>query len=157
MVILDEVTVIHAPIERCFDLARSIDLRVRSAPHNEEVIAGVTSGLIGIDQEVVSRIHYLGRLRDITLRVSRMDSPRFFQEQMVRGPFRSFEHDHVLAERGQGLTAMRDSLRFEASWLSKGPLRKSLLEMLKRRNEFLVRVAESDEWTQYLPAETARI
>ena len=44
---------INAPIERCFDLSRSIDLHTLSTSHtNEKAIAGVTSGLIGLNEEV---------------------------------------------------------------------------------------------------------
>jgi hypothetical protein len=40
-------TLIHAPIERVFDLSRSIDLHQQSMRHiSEKAIAGKTSGLI---------------------------------------------------------------------------------------------------------------
>jgi hypothetical protein len=45
------LTSIAAPIERCFDLARSIDLHMASTNWSgERAIAGVTSGLIGAGQ-----------------------------------------------------------------------------------------------------------
>lgn len=44
-------TQINAPIERCFDLSRSIDLHKISTAHTkEEAINGVTSGLINLDE-----------------------------------------------------------------------------------------------------------
>jgi len=55
------LTSIAAPIERCFDLARSIDLHMASTNWSgERAIAGVTSGLIGAGQEVTPplRIHF---------------------------------------------------------------------------------------------------
>ena len=46
-------TLIRAPIERCFDLARDIGLHVRSTAATREVaIAGVTKGLISLGEEV---------------------------------------------------------------------------------------------------------
>lgn len=40
-------TFIDAPVERCFDLARSIDLHKISLEHtNEKAVAGKTAGLI---------------------------------------------------------------------------------------------------------------
>ena len=53
-------TLIPAPIERCFDLARDIDLHVRSTAHTREVaVAGVRTGLIGPGDEVTwEGIHF---------------------------------------------------------------------------------------------------
>jgi len=53
MIRIDLVTRIAAPVERCFDLARSIDLHMASTDRTgEQAIAGITSGLIGLEQEV---------------------------------------------------------------------------------------------------------
>ena len=47
---------IAAPIDVVFDLARSIDLHVQStAQTNERAVAGRTSGLIGLGEEVTWR------------------------------------------------------------------------------------------------------
>ena len=55
MPVIDFLTSIAAPPEICFDLARDIDLHVESTPGtNERAVAGVTSGMIGLDQEITS-------------------------------------------------------------------------------------------------------
>jgi len=47
------VTEVRAPVDRCFDLARDIDLHRRSMDASQErAVAGVTSGPIGPGQEV---------------------------------------------------------------------------------------------------------
>jgi hypothetical protein len=47
-------TLVFAPIDRCFDLSRSIDLHKISTSHtNETAIAGVTSGLICLNEQVI--------------------------------------------------------------------------------------------------------
>jgi hypothetical protein len=47
MPIITLKTEIHAPIERCFDLARSIDLhQLSTAGTRERAVGGVTSGLL---------------------------------------------------------------------------------------------------------------
>jgi len=52
---------IRAPIERCFDLSRDVELHTRSLDHtNERAIAGRVSGLIGLDEEA----GVLGRVVD---------------------------------------------------------------------------------------------
>ncbi|MGO4878380.1 hypothetical protein ACEN2P_17390 [Pedobacter psychrotolerans] len=46
-------TQIAAPIEKCFDLCRSIDLHLKSMQHTDErAIDGRTSGLIGFHETV---------------------------------------------------------------------------------------------------------
>ena len=50
---IEIVTTIAAPPGRCFDLARSIDLHLESAAAtSEKVVAGRTSGLIEMGEEV---------------------------------------------------------------------------------------------------------
>jgi len=64
MVRLEELTVIHAPIERCFDLARSVEVHLAGNVHSGEAavaMAGVTSGVIGMAQRVTWRAKHFGR------------------------------------------------------------------------------------------------
>ncbi len=57
-IILD--TWINAPVERCFDLARSIDLhKISTEQTNEKAISGVTSGLIGLNETVGVKKKYV--------------------------------------------------------------------------------------------------
>lgn len=53
MVTLKEVTVIRAPIARCFDLARSVEAHLAGNVHWGEVAVaedGITSGLVDLGQ-----------------------------------------------------------------------------------------------------------
>ncbi|WP_230143380.1 MULTISPECIES: hypothetical protein [unclassified Pedobacter] len=53
-------TSINAPIERCFDLAISIDLHVQSMQSSgEKAIAGKRAGLIGLHESVIWRARHL--------------------------------------------------------------------------------------------------
>lgn len=157
MALIELSTVLHAPIERCFDLGRSIDLHVRSAEASRErAVAGVTTGLIGLGDEVTWRALHFGIPWRMTSRITAMERPVFFQDCMVRGPFAVFEHDHVFEAEG-GTTRMRDVLRFEAPM---GPVGRvvsgrmilpHLTRFLLERNAILKRVAESEEeWKAYL-------
>ena len=103
MMALNETTLIRAPIERCFDLERSIDLHTKTTQRTgERAIAGVTSGLIGLNEEVTWSARHLGLTQTMTVRITAVDRPRYFQDRMVRGAFRFFEHDHFFADRGGG-------------------------------------------------------
>jgi hypothetical protein len=58
---IELATSIAAPIERVFDLARSIDLHMKSTSRTgERAIAGTTSGLIGLGQGVTWRARHFG-------------------------------------------------------------------------------------------------
>lgn len=53
MIRIDETTLIHAPIERCFDLSRSVEVHLLANVHSGEqamAVGGVTSGLVGLLQ-----------------------------------------------------------------------------------------------------------
>lgn len=158
MIALEETTLIHAPVERCFDLSRSIDLHTRSTEDTgERAIAGVTSGLISMDEEVTWSARHLGVTQTMTVRITAMDRPKYFRDRMVRGAFRFFEHEHAFADRGNGITEMRDDLRFAAPPPLLGRLIEPLLarylrKFLRERNRILKEVAESDEWRKYLPS-----
>jgi ligand-binding SRPBCC domain-containing protein len=156
MIRIELVTRIAAPVERCFDLARSIDLHMASTDWTgERAIAGVTSGLIGPEQEVTWKGRHFGVLITHTSRITAYDRPRYFQDCMMRGAFRSFCHDHFF-EISDGLTLMKDVMQFEASFgilgslVEKLVLKRHMIELLLRRNLHIQRVAESDEWRRYL-------
>lgn len=158
MVTLIVTTIIHAPPERCFDLSRSIDLhKASTARTGEQAVAGVTSGLIGIGEEVTWRARHFGVWQRITSRISAFDRPGYFQDTMIRGAFRFFQHDHFFVEQRSGITEMKDVLRFAApipiaGRLAELVLKPYLRQFLRERNELLRQVAESDGWLRYLTA-----
>jgi ligand-binding SRPBCC domain-containing protein len=160
MVRIEMVTLITTPVERCFDLSRSIDLHTTSTDWTgERAIAGTTSGLIGLDQEVTWQGRHFGFNFRHTSRISIYDRPSHFQDCMVRGAFKSFYHDHYF-ESASGGTRMTDSMQFEAPWgllgrLVEGTLDSHLRLLLRRRNECIKRVAESREWQNFLAGHQA--
>jgi ligand-binding SRPBCC domain-containing protein len=156
MVSLQEITIIHAPIQRCFDLSRSIDLHLLStASTGERAVAGATSGLIGLGGWVTWRAKHFGIWQELTSEITALDSPKYFQDTMLRGAFRFFQHDHYFVERGNGVTEMRDVLRFAApvpllGRISEIFLRPYLSRFLRKRNELLKKVAESEDFQRFL-------
>jgi hypothetical protein len=150
-----------APMERCFKLSTSIDL-VSAAGTGEKAIGGVTSGLIGPDDSVEWKGRHFGQAG---IHTSRIDSTRidgwrpysYFREVMVQGSFARFEHERHFALMDDG-TRMRDEIRFSIpglfSGLSEKLVRRHLVRMFKRRNAFIKRVAESEQWRRYLEEES---
>lgn len=156
MTILRLTTTIHAPIERCFDLARSIDLHRESAgASQEEAIAGVTRGLIGANEEVTWRARHLGFAFTLTSRITAFERPGYFRDEMVRGPFAHMRHDHRFETR-DGHTEMSDVFDFAAPLGALGALVDTLylgrymLRFLATRNAVIRRVAESERWRGFL-------
>jgi ligand-binding SRPBCC domain-containing protein len=153
---IELTTEIAAPRERCFDLARSIDLHLLSTQGTgEKAVAGVTSGLIGLGQDVTWQGRHLGFRITHQSRITQYRRPDHFQDRMVNGRFRYFCHDHHFEQTGPENTRMRDFLEFEAPMgflgriVEKTVLRAHLRGLLERRNECIKRVAESDDWKRY--------
>ena len=150
------VTRIQAPIERCFDLARSIELHMRStASTSERAIAGTTTGLIGAGQDVTWRARHFGVWQRFTSRITAYDRPTHFRDSMVRGAFQRFEHDHDVCQEGAE-TVMTDRLIYQAPCGVAGIIAERLFltrylqRFLTTRAQTIQRVAESAEWMTYL-------
>jgi ligand-binding SRPBCC domain-containing protein len=161
MIVLRLTTFIAAPIERCFDLSRSIDLHIKStAPSGERVVAGITTGLIGSGETVTWNGRHFGFMIAHTSIISSFNRPTYFQDSMLRGLFNSFVHDHHF-ESQDGGTLMRDEIHFAAplgplGWLvERLLLRKHLLRLIERRNQTIKQVAESEDCRKFLPLITS--
>ena len=159
MPVIELSTRIRAPIQRCFDLARSIDLHVESmASAGERAVAGVTRGLIGPDEQVTWRARHFGVWQHLTSRITAFDPPRHFRDSMVRGAFARFDHDHFFVALDEH-TEMRDVFDFTSPL---GPLgrvadilvlTRYMRRFLVERNRVLQRIAESDAWRALLGPE----
>ena len=143
-------THINAPIERCFDLARSIDLHMESTKQTgEQAIAGRTSGLIGLGEAVTWRAKHLGFWQTLTSKITEFDYPNHFTDEMVEGAFKSIRHEHLFyAVNNQ--TVMKDIFIFEPPFGILGKLANFLFlarymeNLLIKRNRVIKGAAESD-------------
>ena len=119
MAAFELVTVIKANPEECFDLSRDLDLHVRSMRDSgERAIGGRTSGLIGLDEEVLWEARHFGLKHRHRSRITAYDRPHHFRDEMVEGRFKRYEHDHFF-ERHQDGTRMKDLVVFECPF---GPI-----------------------------------
>lgn len=149
-------TQIKAPIERCFDLSRSIDLHKISTEHtNEEAIAGVTSGLIQLNESVTWRAKHFGIYQALSSKITAFESPVMFVDEMVKGAFKSFRHEHKFSETQDG-TLMIDEfdyvspLGFIGRIVDAVVLKRYMTKLLIKRNDTIKSFAESDEWKKLL-------
>jgi ligand-binding SRPBCC domain-containing protein len=149
-------TQIHAPLERCFDLARSIDLHtVSTEGSNEKAVGGRTKGLI-LEGETVTWIatHFFVR-QTLTTKIVSMQRPNRFYDVMQRGTFKSMEHEHIFRHQN-GVTIMIDDFVYEPPFKILGQifdkliLRRYMTRLLTVRNSTIKQVAESDLWMNFL-------
>lgn len=152
MPLIELTTVIQAPIRRCFDLARSIDLHKLSMTGTEEqAIDGITSGLIGQGERVTWRARHFGITQTLTSEITRLDLPYYFRDEMIKGAFKVLRHDHLFQETGKA-TLMTDRFYFESpGWLlgkliNKIVLTSYLKGLIEKRNQVIKEIAETDQW-----------
>lgn len=141
-------TFIGAPVEVCFDLARDVEAHMAStAETGERAVAGRTSGLMELNDEVTWEAKHLGVRQRLTSKITALERPRMFVDEMQRGAFKSLRHLHLFEETGGG-TLMKDELTFVsplgllgrlADWLF---LENYMRRFLIKHNEHIKRVAE---------------
>src|ERR1035441_2203119 len=87
MIRIEETTVIDAPIDRCFDLSRSVEVHLVANVHCGEqalAVGGVTSGLVDFSQEVTWRAKHFGVWQNLTSKTTALEPPSYFQVTMIQ-------------------------------------------------------------------------
>lgn len=150
-------TIINAPIERCFDLSRSVDLHeISTAQTNEKAIDGVISGLIGVGESVTWKAKHFGIYHTLTSEITQLNSPVFFQDEMTKGIFKRFVHEHHFRKVSIARTEIVDVFEFESPLWALGKIadkyfvRKHMLGLLVRRSEVIKFYAETEKWRKIL-------
>ena len=156
MPLIQVITLIHAPVERVFDLARSVDLHADAAyPAKATAIAGVTQGLIGPGEEVTWLAKQFGLARTLTSRIVVFSRPGHFRDSMVRGPFRRFDHDHFFTAQGEA-TRVEDRFDFTTPLGFAGRIANALFlhahmrRLIETQAQAVKQAAEGDGWKSYL-------
>ncbi|MET4083647.1 ligand-binding SRPBCC domain-containing protein [Pedobacter sp. UYP30] len=142
-------TEINADIAIVFDLSRSIDLHKLSTEHtNETAIGGKTSGLIGLNETVTWRAKHFGIYQQLTSKVTDYERPNYFTDEMVKGTFKKFKHEHHFKSI-DGRTLMIDYFDYQSPFGILGKLADTLFleryltELLNKRNSVIKEFAEN--------------
>jgi ligand-binding SRPBCC domain-containing protein len=147
--VLRTTTVVHAPVELVFDLARDVSEHTAALAHTAERVVppGRTSGRLEEGDLVCFRARHFGLPMSLCARVVVLRRPERFVDEQVRGAFRSLRHTHTFTATGGG-TLVTDVVE----WTSPlGPLgvvvdalalRRHMLGILTARNAHLKRRAE---------------
>ena len=149
-------TFIIAPIDRVFDLSRSINLHKISTAHTgETAIAGVLTGLINENETVTWQAKHLLKQRQFTTKIIEMSRPDSFLDEMTKGDFKSFRHQHHFKKTDNG-TIMIDLLEFESPYgilgklINRFFLKNYIEKLLIKRNEVIKEYAETVKWKAIL-------
>jgi ligand-binding SRPBCC domain-containing protein len=107
-------TKIRAPIELCFDLARDVNAHRESAAFSAERIVrpGRTEGLLELGDLVAFEGRHFGIKQRFVARITTLDRPHRFDDEMVQGSFKWLRHLHEFVHR-DSITTMRDTLEWE--------------------------------------------
>lgn len=145
-------TEIKAKKEIVFDLSRSIDLHTISTEQTRETaIAGRTNGLMEMNETVTWRAKHFGIYQKLSSRITGFDRPHSFTDEMIRGAFAEFQHQHLFKDMTGG-TLMIDIFDYKSPFGFLGKLadklflRKYMKELLITRNRVVKDFAETEKW-----------
>jgi ligand-binding SRPBCC domain-containing protein len=146
-------TVVVSAIDTVFDVSLNIDAHLRSMEASKEIaVGGITSGQIGIGEQVTWRARHFGRWWSMTSCITSLERPRMFVDEQVRGPFARFRHEHTFHDEGE-TTRMVDRVTFSAPLGPLGTiaermfLAKYIRSLIEDRNRYLKDTAEASSST----------
>ena len=91
MPLIEHQEFIQASVERCFDLARDVDIHTRTTESTKEkAVGGVTTGLLLAGDIVTWEAVHFGIRQRLTAKVTVMNRPHMFEDIMVKGAFHPF-------------------------------------------------------------------
>lgn len=148
MPIIHLETIIAAPVEVVFDLSRNISVHAEAdKAHNLRAIAGVTSGLINLNETVTWEAKHFGFRLNHTSKIIAMNRPHSFADEMVKGMFHHWHHLHKFETLEDG-TKMIDLVDYASPLWILGKivdavyLKNYMTKMLCEHNEHIKNVAE---------------
>lgn len=140
---------IDASPEKCFDLARDMDVHVRTlAATGERIVEGKSEGLLELGDVVTFEGKHFGVKQRLSSKIVAFDRPHSFTDQVIKGAFRSLTHTHSFQAMPEG-TLMTDEITFEAPLGPLGRLAEALFlrsymrNLIVERGKELKRIAET--------------
>ncbi|WP_335975815.1 SRPBCC family protein [Gaetbulibacter jejuensis] len=136
-------TLINANIKLCFDLARDVAIHEQSLDRASlRAVSGKTSGILELGEWVSWEEEHFGFLQHLTLKISELEKPNYFVEEMVEGIFESFRNEFHFKAYGEK-TLLVNVLSFELPYGFLGKMTKKVImrnyakSLLKSRVEYL--------------------
>ena len=151
MPVINLVTELHAPIERCFDLCRDLETHNHTVAHTQERMVGdKKEGLAELGDVLVFEAVHFGIRQRLTSQITEVVRPTLFADTALSGAFRSLHHRHEFTAVA-GRTLMRDRLEWTSplGFLGKAAdtlfLRRYMLRFLVTRNRNLKAIVEESD------------
>lgn len=148
MPLIEVQTEINADLQTCFDLARDVDFYQNSLKKPTEIpIGGKISGVIEKGDYVTWETNHLVLTQHLVLKVTELVNPVLFVDEMVKGAFKSYRHEHIF-KNIKNKTVMIDRFYFESPYgvigklVDKLFLNKYMYNLLVTRNYALKIKAE---------------
>lgn len=148
-------TYIKAPIQQCFDLARSIDFHKISVI-KEESVSGCTSGLFGPNQHALLKSELWGLKLSSEIKIIKFSPPSFMSYEVSDSYFLTIEHDYYFYDISEE-TVMINHFYYRTRWGLIGELlnflflKKILSNTITKRNDLLREYAETEKSKDILP------
>ncbi|GAC1416674.1 MAG: hypothetical protein NVS1B13_00060 [Flavisolibacter sp.] len=156
MPLIHLTTFIQSPPDRLFNLSLSVDLhKFCMKVYKEQIVGGVTSGLLILNDTVTWKAKHLFRERYLKIKITQLKAPDYFVEEQVQGNFSLMKHEHYFKPIENG-ALMIDQFQYETKFGNFGKLvnhlylENYLTRVLAQRNNGIKKVAESDQWKQFL-------
>lgn len=144
-------TIIHANIETCFDIARSVEIHEESFRFlDEKAISGKTSGLVQLGDFVSWEVKHLFFVQHITTKITQFKAHKLFACHMVFGFFKFFKQEYRFeALENEKRVVMTNLLVFEPPYGYLGKLvnilflKRYITCVSKKRDAYIKRKAEA--------------
>lgn len=140
------VTDIAAPAAICFDAARDVTVHAESWPAHRAV-GGVLAGPMELGEQVTWLSKHFGISWRMTSKIVAFERPDRFVDEMQRGPFHRWRHEHRFVSTSSG-TRMIDNIEFASplgplGWLVDHlGLERYMTKLLRKHNEHVRLFAE---------------
>jgi ligand-binding SRPBCC domain-containing protein len=149
-------TFINAPIERVFNLSRSLALsKMAFKGAKEQLLSSSAANMVAAGETITLRAKHLGKTREITARVTDFTLPDGYTEEQIKGDLKSFRHEYHFKKVENG-TIMIDLLEYEdprdlvGSLTGKFFLKSYFEKNVKKKNDLIRQYAESEKWKAVL-------
>lgn len=149
-------TFIEAPVDRVFDLTRSIELHKESMKkYHEEAAGGTRFGLAEKEDVIIWKAKHLFKTRYLKVKITEFKKPEKFVDEQVEGNFKLMKHEHYFKPCENG-TIMIDLFSYDIPYGSMGKLfdrvylRNYVNTLLRERNQVIKDFAESKKWQRLL-------
>ncbi|QFG00635.1 cell division protein [Psychrobacillus glaciei] len=142
MPVIKHTTYMEAPINKCFDFARHVEIHTKTTRNtNEKAVTGATKGLLNLGESITWEATHFCVKQRLTAKIIEMNEPYKFVDVMVKGAFHSFTHTHEFEERGSG-TLMKDTFEYKSPFGLVGKIADKLFLEKYMKNFIITRAIE---------------